>query len=140
MKKAGLYIVCIFLAVNVFAQTKAETYFNNGARLYCQDKTDSALVVVEEGLLKHPNDQKLKELYKKLKEKKNQEKNNEQQQKQQQQNKNQQQQQQKQQQAKMSNEEAQRLLEALGNEENKVQQKLEKKKGEPQNVKVEKDW
>lgn len=40
----------------------------------------------------------------------------------------------------MSEEQAQRLLEALGNEENKVQQKIDAKKGEPQQVKIQKDW
>ncbi len=46
----------------------------------------------------------------------------------------------KEQQAQMSNEEAQRLLEAIGSEENKVQQKLTKEKGNPKNIKVQKDW
>lgn len=40
----------------------------------------------------------------------------------------------------MSKEEADRLLEALGNEENKTQQKVGKQKGEPQQGKVKKDW
>ena len=40
----------------------------------------------------------------------------------------------------MSNEEAQKLLEAIGNEENKVQQKLTKEKGNPKSIKVQKDW
>ena len=40
----------------------------------------------------------------------------------------------------MSNEEAQKLLDAIGSEESKVQQKLSKEKGKPQNGKVQKDW
>lgn len=40
----------------------------------------------------------------------------------------------------MSNEEAQKLLDAIGSEESKVQQKLSKEKGKPQKGKVQKDW
>jgi len=40
----------------------------------------------------------------------------------------------------MSNDEAQKLLDAIGSEESKVQQKLSKEKGKPQNGKVQKDW
>jgi len=71
-------------------------------------------------------------------------KNQQQQQNQNQQQKNNQQQatnnQQQQKQQGMSKEEAEKLLEALGNEENKTQQKLGQQKGEPQKVKVKKDW
>ena len=44
------------------------------------------------------------------------------------------------QQQQMSNEEAQKLLEAISAEEGKVQQKLTKEKGKPKEVKVQKDW
>ena len=63
--------------------------------------------------------------------------NNNQQQNQQEQDK---QQKQGQQQGQLSNEEAQKLLDAIGAEETKVQQKLTKEKGKPQNTKVQKDW
>lgn len=52
----------------------------------------------------------------------------------------QQQKQQQQQQGQLSNEEAQKLLDAIGAEEGKVQQKLTKEKGKPSNKKVQKDW
>lgn len=52
----------------------------------------------------------------------------------------QQQQQAQQQQGQMSNEEAQKLLEAVGAEESKVQQKLTKEKEKPVKGKVQKDW
>lgn len=51
-----------------------------------------------------------------------------------------QQQKQGQQQGQMTNEEAQKLLDAIGAEEGKVQQKLSKEKGKPGNKKVQKDW
>jgi tetratricopeptide (TPR) repeat protein len=70
---------------------------------------------------------------------KNQQQNQDKNQQQQNQN-NQQQQANKQQQQNMSKEEAERLLEALSNEEGKTQQKLDKQKGEPQKGKVRKDW
>lgn len=40
----------------------------------------------------------------------------------------------------MSSEEAQKLLDAIGSEESKVQQKLSKEKGKPQSGKRQKDW
>ncbi len=43
-------------------------------------------------------------------------------------------------QAQLSKEDAAKLLEALQNEEQKVQEKLQKQKGEPVRVKIEKDW
>jgi tetratricopeptide (TPR) repeat protein len=52
----------------------------------------------------------------------------------------QQQQSSKQEQVGLSNEEAEKLLDAVENEENKVQQKLTKEKGKPGNIKVQKDW
>lgn len=59
---------------------------------------------------------------------------------QQQQNQQQQQKQGQQQQGQMTNEEAQKLLDAMAAEEGKVQQKLSKEKGKPSNKKVQKDW
>jgi len=52
----------------------------------------------------------------------------------------QQQQQKAEQQGQISNEEAQKLLDAIGAEEGKVQQKLSKDKNKPQKTKVQKDW
>ncbi|MGZ3932348.1 MAG: tetratricopeptide repeat protein [Bacteroidia bacterium] len=77
---------------------------------------------------------------KKLKEQQKNNKDKNQQQQQQNQNKDQQQQkqQQQQQQPKMSKEEAERMLNALKNSEQKLQGK--KKKGEGEKVKTEKDW
>lgn len=76
---------------------------------------------------------------KKLKEQQKNDKDKQKQQQQQNQNQNQQQkQQQQQQQPKMSKEEAERMLNALKNNEQKLQGK--KKKGEGEKVKTEKDW
>jgi Ca-activated chloride channel homolog len=133
---------------------KAKAYHNLGNCLYKEEKYEACIKAYKECLKLNPSDQdtkynlmmamaKLKnnqggggsdQQQQDQKNKKDQQQNKDQQQ----QNKDQQQQQSKQPQ--MSNEEAQRLLEALSNEENKVQQKLEKKKGEPQNGKVQKDW
>ena len=140
-----------FIAVtksNVKPEVKAKAFHNLGNTYYKQEKYEESVKAYKNALKLNPDDKDTKYnlmmAMAKLKNKggggnSNQNQKNQQQQ----QNKNQQQnQQQKQnnQQNKMSDEEAKRLLEALGNEENKVQQKLEKKKGEPQNAKIEKDW
>lgn len=70
---------------------------------------------------------------------KNQNNNNKQPQNQQGQDKQPQNQQQPKQ-GQLSNEEAQKLLDAISAEEGKVQQKLTKEKGKPQNTKTQKDW
>ena len=136
-------------------ETKAKAFHNLGNSYYKQEKYDESVKAYKNALKLNPDDKDTKYnlmmAMAKLKNNKggggNNNQNKKDQKNQQQQNKNQQQQNQQNQQqkqdekqGKMSNEEAQRLLEALGNEENKVQQKLEKKKGEPQNTKVEKDW
>ena len=74
---------------------------------------------------------------------KQQDKNQDKQQQNQQQGQNNQQQQPKQgqqQQPQMSKEEAQKLLQPIGAEESKVQQKLTKEKGQPAKGKIQKDW
>lgn len=73
------------------------------------------------------------------KQQQNQNGNQQQQQQQNQQGQNQQQKQ-GQQQGQLTNEEAQKLLDAIGAEEGKVQQKLSKEKGKSGNKKVQKDW
>jgi Ca-activated chloride channel family protein len=135
-------------------EIKAKAYHNLGNCYYKQEKYEESVKAYKESLKLTPSDKDTKYnlmmAMAKLKNNQGGGGGNDQQQpdkKDQQQNKNQQQQdqqqqkqQQQQEQNKMSPEEAQRLLEALGNEENKVQQKLEKKKGEPQNGKIQKDW
>lgn len=144
---------------------KAKAYHNLGNCYYKQEKYEESVKAFKESLKINPEDKDTKYnlmmAMAKLKQnqggggndqqqdKKDKQDQQQKQQQQQQQQQNQQgqqqqpaqnQQQKEQQQPKLTNEEAQRLLEALGNEENNVQQKLDKQKGEGQKVKVQKDW
>jgi len=144
-------------ALGAWAQNKtAQDYFHEGAQLYVFDKKQQAVQAVEEGLRVLPNDEQLKELYKLLlKEKQQQQQQNQQdQQNQDQQNQEQQQQdqqssqnqneqnqqQQQDQPRNMSKEEIDRMLEALRQQEEKLQEKVQKKKHKGERAKTEKDW
>lgn len=149
------YDAAVKLSTNT--EIKAKAKYNIGNAWYKQEKYEESVKAYKESLKFNPKDMDAKyNLMMALdKIKKNQgggggkdQQKDKQQDKQdknqpQQANNNQQQQQQKQQQQQaqqMNNEEAQKLLEAIGNEESKVQQKLNEQKGQPQKVKIQKDW
>lgn len=139
---------------------QAKSFYNIGNIHYKQEKWEESAKAYKESLKRNPKDEdakynlmmalaKIKKNGGGGKDKQQQQnkdqKQDKQQQQQQGQNKQQQQQQQQgqqqqQQQGQMSKEEAQKLLEAIGAEEGKVQQKLTKEKGKPQNTKIQKDW
>jgi len=149
---------------------RARAHYNIGNAWYKQEKWEESAKAYKQSLKLNPKDEDAKynlmmalakikknggggkddkkdnqdKKDKDKKEDKNQQQNgnNQQPQNQQGQDKQQQQQQQQkaQQQGQISNEEAQKLLDAIGAEEGKVQQKLSKDKNKPQKTKVQKDW
>lgn len=143
---------------------QARAFYNIGNAWYKQEKYEESVKAYKQSLKLNPKDEDAKynlmmALSKIKKEggggKDNQKDKQEQKQDKQQQNKGDQKQdpkgqpqnqpgqdkqQQAQQQPQMSNEEAQRLLDAIGAEESKVQQKLTKEKGKPGKGKIQKDW
>ncbi len=144
---------------------KARAHYNIGNIWYKQEKWEESARAYKESLKLNPKDEDAKynlmmalskikknggggggkdnkkdnqdQKQDKQQQDKNKNGNNQQPQNQQGQNK---EQEQKQQQGQLSNEDAQKLLDAIGAEEGKVQQKLTKEKGEPKKVKVQKDW
>ena len=137
MKRMVFLFVFMAILFNLGRAQTARGFFDLGANLYIKGHLEQAIQVVNQGLQKFPNDPYLKALAEKLKQKKqqqqqqqqqNQEKQNKQKQKQkqQQQKKKQQNDQQKKQQTRqqkgqkkqMSKKEAERILQAL-KEENK---------------------
>lgn len=147
---------------------KAKAHYNIGNILYKQEKWEESAKAYKESLKLNPKDvdakynlmmalakikkegkggkdnKKDKDKQDKKDDKKDQQDKNQGNNPPQNQNGNQEQQQQQQkaqqQQGQITNEEAQKLLDAIGAEEGKVQQKLTKEKGKPSNKKVQKDW
>lgn len=162
------YTAAAKLTKNTDIQAKA--FYNIGNSFYKQEKYEESVKAYKTSLKLNPKDKEAKynllmalaklkqngggknqKNDKDQKQNKDKQKDNKEQQQDKSQNQNnnnnpkeqqgkQNQQQGKEQQAQMSNEEAQKLLEAIGSEENKVQQKLTKEKGNPKNIKVQKDW
>ncbi len=137
----------------------AKTYHNLGNSLLKSQKIEESIAAYKSSLRYYPDDQEtkynlsyakdlLKEQQQKKeqdqKQNKDQDKNKDQQEKdQQEQNKNEQQkdkQEQQKQPQKISKEDANRLLNALANDEKKVQEKVKKAIAKMQKVKTEKDW
>lgn len=167
-KAKELYTSATKLSKNTYIQAKA--HYNIGNIWYKQEKWEESAKAYKQSLKLNPKDDDAKynlmmalakikkngksgsggKDNKNDKQDKKQDKDKQQQDKNQQQNgnNNQQQNQQgqdkpkqgQQQQGQLSNEDAQKLLDAIGAEETKVQQKLTKEKGKPQNAKVQKDW
>jgi Ca-activated chloride channel family protein len=139
---------------------RADAWYNIGNTLYQGNKYQEAVKAYQQSLRYRPGDQEalynLQMALEKLKQQKNDQQNKQQknqQQNQQQQNKNQQNQQQNQQQKQqqqqqqqpqlsqkqqMPKEEAERILEAIKNNEKEIQKNLRKREGA--RVRVEKDW
>ncbi len=137
----------IIVNSTVKPETKAKAYHNLGNTYYKQEKYEESIKAYKNALKINPDDKDTKyNLMMAMAKLKNKGggggggNNNQNQKNQQQQQQNQQNQQQKQDKQQMSEEQAKRLMETLNNEENKVQQKLEKKKGEPKTGQNEKDW
>jgi hypothetical protein len=120
----------------------ANDYFVGSAQLYVNGETDKAKNYVAQGLSVFPDDKKLVALKKAMeeenKDKKNQ--NKQDQNKDQQQKQDKKEDQQKQDQQRISREDAQRLLDALANDEKKVQEKVKMDKAAKARVKTVINW
>jgi len=162
MKKVILLIMCLFPAT-MFAQS-AMDYFHKSANFYVNANKKSAQTTIKEGIQKFPNDPKLKNLAAKIEELPDPEENENQQNQQnqqnqdnqdqqnqdQKQNQNQQQQQdqkqdemqqkQQQQQQQINREDAQRILDAIAQEEKELLEKLQQKERAGYRPKIEKNW
>lgn len=159
MKRIILLILSI-LPATLLAQS-ATDYFHTAANYYVNTNKKAAQSSVKEAIQKFPNDQKLKNLAAKIEElpdpeedqdQQNQDQQNQDQQDQQdQQNQDQQQQQQdqkkdemqekqQQQQQQINREDAQRILEAIAQEEKELQEKLQKKERAGNRQRIEKNW
>jgi len=144
MKKIILLVLCLFPAT-LFAQSAAD-YFHKSANYYVNANKKSAQATVEEGINKFPNDQKLKDLASKIEELPDPEEDEQNQNQQNQDNQDQQDQEQQDQkkdetqQQQISREDAQRILDAIAQEEKELQEKLQKKEQTGQRQKIEKNW
>jgi len=145
MKKIILLILCL-LPATLFAQS-ATDYFHIAANYYVNANKKNAQEVITEGIKKFPNDQKLKNLASKIEELPDPEDDQNQQNQQNQDNQDQQDQDQQQkdqkkdeQQQQISREDAQRLLDAIAQEEKELQEKLQKKELVGNRPKIEKNW
>ena len=131
----------------------AKAYHNLGNSFLKSQKIEQSIEAYKKSLLYYPDDQETKYnlsyaqdlLKKQQQQKKNQKQNQDQKQNkdQQEQNKNEQQkdkQEQQKQPQKISKEDANRLLNALANDEKKIQEKVKKAKAKAQRIQTEKDW
>ncbi len=153
-----IYFCSFFLfAVNGFSQTTAQDYFNKGSKEYYSGNMQNAKKTVLEGLARYPNNAKLNALKEKIdeedkdqqqdqkqnKDQQNKEKEDKQKQQQQQDSKDKQQDNKKKpepQQAKISPEQAARLLDAM--KKNEKEQLLKRADFQKRNErrKTDKDW
>ncbi len=116
-----------------------EIYHNIGNTLLAMQKTDESIEAYKESLRNRPASEPTKYNLEFARQKQQQEQNKDQQN----QDKKDQQGQQQEQPSKISKEDAERLLEALQNDEKKVQEKVQKQKVQEQKakkMKIEKDW
>ena len=131
----------------------AKAYHNLGNSFLKSQKIEQGIEAYKSSLRYYPDDQETKYnlsyaqdlLKKQQQQKKNQKQNQDQKQNkdQQEQNKNEQQkdkQEQQKQPQKISKEDANRLLNALANDEKKIQEKVKKAKAKAQRIQTEKDW
>jgi len=131
----------------------AKAYHNLGNSFLKSQKIEQSIEAYKSSLRYYPDDQETKYnlsyaqdlLKKQQQQKKNQKQNQDQKQNkdQQEQNKNEQQkdkQEQQKQPQKISKEDANRLLNALANDEKKIQEKVKKAKAKAQRIQTEKDW
>jgi hypothetical protein len=149
MKKVILLIMCLFPAT-LFAQS-ATDYFHTAANYYVNANKKSAQTTIQEGIQKFPNNQKLKNLATKIEElpdpeddqdqknQQNQDNQDQQDQEQQQRDQKDQKKDEQQQQQQISREDAQRILDAIAQEEKELLEKLQKKERAGRQ-KIEKNW
>jgi Arc/MetJ-type ribon-helix-helix transcriptional regulator len=143
--EASMLTLILFLLsiINSTAQT-AQEFFVGGANLYINGQFASAKDYVNYALSKFPDDKKLIALKKRIEEENPDEKQNqdqkENQNKDNQDKQQQQQQQQQNQQQGISKEDAQRLLNALANDEKNVQEKVKLAKATKAKVRTVKNW
>ena len=137
----ALTIILLFaLTVSIEAQSAGE-YFIGGANLYINGQNDQAKGYVEEGLRKYPDDKKLQALKKRIDEEKEQENQNQDKKQDQDQDNNKENSDNNQQQQQgISREDANRLLEALANDEKKVQEKVREAKAANARVRTRINW
>jgi hypothetical protein len=149
-----IFVLFLMNSMSVLSQAPQD-FFVGGANLFINGETERAKDYVDTGLSKYPDDKKLQALKKAIEEEKkdknqNQDKNKEQDQNkdqqkkdndQQQQDKQQdQQQQQQQKEGNISKEDAQRLLDALANDEKNVQEKVKEAKAAKARVRTLINW
>ena len=154
MKKIILLILCLFPAT-LFAQS-ATDYFHIAANYYVNANKKSAQATVREGIQKFSDNQKLRNLAAKIEElpdpedeqnqqdQQNQDNQDQpdqnQDQQQQEQRKDEMQQRQQQQQQQINREDAQRILDAIAQEEKELLEKLQQKDRAGYRPKIEKNW
>ena len=68
--KLIVFIFFVLVSFSVKGQNSAENYFNEGSKMYILGNNPAALEIVNEGLDKYPSDRKLRELKKKIEKKK----------------------------------------------------------------------
>jgi TolA-binding protein len=135
-----LFVTCLISSF-CFSQN-AEGIFHSAANLYINGNNKGAKEVIDNGLKQFPNDPKLNELKAKIKdEEEKQDKKNQNQQSQNDQKDQQNQQQNAQQkQGQISKEDADRILNAIEQQEKDVLDKLDKQKAAIKKTPVEKEW
>ncbi len=158
MKNLILIILCL-CPITLFAQS-ATDYFHIAANYYVNSNKKSAQTTIQEGIQKFPDNQKLRNLASKIGElpdpeddknqqnqqnqdqqdQQDQDQKDQQQKPDQQDQKNEMQQKQQQQQQQVSREDAQRMLDAIAQEEKELQEKLQKKERAGYRPKIEKNW
>jgi hypothetical protein len=140
--------------ISAFSQSPSD-FFLGGANFYINGDSEKAKSYVETGLLQYPDDKKLQALKKAIEEEKKDKNQNQDKDKQQDQNKDQQnnskdqqsqqqqdkkQDQQQQKDGYISKEDAQRLLDALANDEKNVQEKVKEAKAAKARVRTLINW
>ena len=145
--------VIAFISSPVYSQSVSDL-FHSASQFYINGKTAECKQTIAQALALYPNDRRIIALKNKLKEeppkqqknknqqdKQNQNDKKDQQQKQQQQQKQDQNQQQKQGQNKeISKDDAQRMLDAVQNDEKNLKKRMEEQKASSEKVKVIKNW
>ena len=125
---------------------KSQAFYNLGNSLMSKQEFEKAIQAYKESLRKNPANEDARynlEYAKKMlkqQEQQNQEQQNQEQQNQEQQNQEQQNQEQQNQEQQISREDAERMLEALKQNEKETMEKLNEKKVKATRVKIEKDW
>ncbi len=140
MKKELISILILILTnYLLYGQLNyVEDYYHASAQSYINEKYQESENIIYDGLKRFPNDPTLEGILKKIKEKKPPEdQNNDNEQTDQNQDKKDQEQPQPQEQE-MTKEEAERMLQAIENDEKDLQKKLKKVKA--QKSSIEKDW